>query len=67
MVTFSFLEHILYIAVYVLYFFYHYGLANTVFAFALFFIAFKHLLFFILLLAFNDLFRNEVKIIFKLF
>ena len=64
MSTFSVLEHILYISSYVLFFFYYYELSNLVYTFALLFIAIKHLLIFFILLAFNNLFRNEVKLFF---
>ena len=66
MSTFSLLEHILYIISYVLYFFSYYELTNFTYIVALLFIAIKHILTFFILLALNSLFRNEVKIFFKL-
>ena len=66
MSTFSLLEHALYITSYVLYFIDNFNLGTVVIAFAILFIAVKHLLFFFILLLFNNLFRNQVKIFFNL-
>jgi hypothetical protein len=61
MSTFSLLEHMLYITSYVLYFFYFYELSYFIYISALLFVAIKHFLIFFILLALNNLFRNQVK------
>ena len=65
MSTFSLLEHSLYIASYVLVFISYFEVSTLVYAFALLFIAIKHLLIFFILWTFNSLFRNEVRIFFR--
>jgi hypothetical protein len=65
MSTFSLLEHILYIIAVFLFFIRYFDLCTLFYAFALLFIAIKHLLIFFILLGFNNLFRKEIKYIFK--
>jgi hypothetical protein len=65
MSAFSLLEHIVYVAAYVLYFLYYYDLSSLIYVFALLFISIKHLLIFFFLLAFNHLFRKQVQTFFK--
>ena len=62
---FSLLEHLLYIASYILYYINNYDLSALVYAVAFLFIAVKHLLFFLILFLFNNLFRQEVKKVFS--
>ena len=66
MSTLSFLKHIVFIASFVLFYFQFYYLFAFFYALALLFIAVKHFLFFFIILAFNSLFRNQVKRVCKL-
>ena len=65
MSSLSLFEHVLYIVSYVLYFINNYYLSTVLFVVAFLFISIKHLLFFFILLFFNNLFRSEVKCCFK--
>ena len=58
--TLSLLEHLLCIASYVLFFFYYFELSYFIYVIAFLFIAIKHSLIFFILLALNNLFRNQV-------
>lgn len=61
MSSFSLLEHIIYITSYVLYFIVQSELSSIFYFIAVLIIGIKHLIIFFILLAFNNLFRSEVK------
>jgi hypothetical protein len=67
MSTFSLAEHFLYIVNYALYFVDNFDLSTIVYISASVFIAAKHIFFYFILLILNNLFRNEVKFIFKFY
>ena len=63
--TFSLLEHLLYITSYIFYFINNFDLGALLIVIALLIISIKHFCIFFILLLFNNLFRNEVKKLFK--